>query len=151
MAVKLSEAALILCTSWPESNRFIGSSFFCLSDPPADHTDASGVIRSPPPPTRSCLMSQSIPSAVPCCFFYYRHYLNRQVEQRRHLDDKPSITSASQRPWLHTSGLNEPGRRFGAAKHKCTPYLQCLTGRLWRRPKSTVHLVLGAARRGGWR
>lgn len=45
----------------------------------------------------------------------------------------------------------KPGHRDENGKHKCVPYLQCLTGLLWHRPKSTVRLVSGAERRGGWR
>lgn len=144
MEVKLSEKALLLVQADQSPPGWLA---FLLLFVRTCSLHRSELCDSSPP----CLTSKSIPSAAPCCFFYYRHYLNRQVEQRRQLDDKPSVTSASQRPWLDASGLNEPGGRVDAGKHKCTAYLQCLTGRLWPQPKSTIRLFLGAERLGGWR
>lgn len=135
----------------PQSSSAILSFFFLGSIllTPFPRTVVSCVRPPTPPPHPRLWWVGQFPRLCPAAFsITYIIWIGR-------LDNKDICTINS--PLYHslpatlTWHTAKPGHRDENGKHKCVPYLQCLTGLLWHRPKSTVRLVSGAERRGGWR
>lgn len=120
---------------------------FCFRDPFYRHLFLAVLWAAGEPP---CLWSvRQFPSQSPAALsITHIIWIGRLDNKDMCAMESPIYQSL---PPTLTWHVAKPGHHDENGKHDRVPYLQCLTGMLWPPPKSTVRLVLGAERRGGWR